>query len=707
MTPPMRQPRALPPEARIGMPRQPVSGRLARLRHSGGLRHTLATGLARLFVLTGTLALAVYGVREMHGVISPNGITLLQWVFLGLFAINFVWVSASACQALLGFVRELWMDLAVRRPATSQPPGINTAILIPIYNEDAGRIAALIETLVPGLSHDAPGRFSIFVLSDTTDPKAWLAEEAILSPLMQGPDAPCPVHYRHRRDNTERKPGNIADWVERWGGAFEAMAVLDADSIMAPETLVEMARRIERDEGLGLIQTLPKIARARSFYARLQQFANRCYGPVFGNGLAAWHGRSGNFWGHNAIIRVRAFADAAGLPHLKGKPPFGGAIMSHDFIEAALLRRAGWGVRMDTDLTASYEETPPSYLDTVVRDRRWAQGNLQHTRFVFARGLTLATRLHLMTGIMAYLSAVLWLLLFAVGLVVAFQAAVARPEYFSSPSLFPNWPVFDSERAISLFIVSMTVVLLPKLLGALAILLRPRRLIAFGGPIALGLSLVTEILFSALYAPVLMISQSQIVGAILSGQRSDWLPQRRNAGGDSLWLAVQAKRWQIACGAGVAIFAWWLEPDLFLWTLPVTLGLIIAAPLAWISGSLTIGTALKRFGVLRTPEEHKTRSGVLETFEEHLNTRGQPDAGFLSRLASDPALRRWHLAQLPGDVSGMTPFDPALILGQAKADRARNLRDLEVWLSRDEAMALLHDRSFISGLSPVGDTARA
>ena len=157
------------------------------------------------------------------------------------------------------------------------------------------------------------------------------------------------------------------------------------------------------------------------------EFANQCYGPIYARGLAAWHGLSSNFWGHNAIIRCRAFAECCLLPVLRGRPPFGGAILSHDFIEAALLRRAGWGVRFDVDINQSWEEAPPSLLDVIVRDRRWCQGNLQHSRLLFARGLTLATRLHLLTGIMAYVSAALWLLLVVVGLTIAVQAnLVAR-----------------------------------------------------------------------------------------------------------------------------------------------------------------------------------------------------------------------------------------------------------------------------------------
>ncbi|MDA0704893.1 MAG: glucans biosynthesis glucosyltransferase MdoH, partial [Proteobacteria bacterium] len=466
------------------MPRRTVHGLRQRPRAGGSLVSRLTTALARLFLFAATVALAGYGIVEMHGVIDVGGVTGLQWLFLVLFAVNFSWISFAACQAALGFLRGIRLDL---KPSRERPLDaselISTAILAPVYNEDPQSVAAALSAMADGVARLAPGRFAVFVLSDSNRPDSWIAEEAVFARLVAAAPAACPIHYRHRRRNTDRKAGNIGDWVKRWGGAFEAMLVLDADSLMAPRTIVEMARRLAADPGLGLLQTLPAIVRGRSLFARLQQFANRCYGPIFGNGLAAWHGRSSNFWGHNAIIRTKAFADAAGLPQLKGKPPFGGSVLSHDFVEAALLCRAGWGVRLDTDLAESHEEAPPSLLDVMVRDRRWCQGNLQHVRFLFARGLSFTSRLHLFSGMMAYLSAPLWFALVIVGLLIAVQAGITRPEYFAEPSLFPTWPVFERKRAVALFVVSMGVVLAPKALGWLAVMLHPRRLMRFGGPL--------------------------------------------------------------------------------------------------------------------------------------------------------------------------------------------------------------------------------
>lgn len=220
-----------------------------------------------------------------------------------------------------------------------------------------------------------------------------------------------------------------------------------------------------------MIQTIPALINGTTLMARVQQFAARIYGPVVGTGLAWWVQKEGNFWGHNAIIRTEAFMSAAGLPHLSGRPPFGGHILSHDFVEAALIRRAGWSVTIAADLSGSFEECPPSIIDLAVRDRRWCQGNLQHSRIIGTKGLHWISRLHLTTGIMSYLSSPFWLLLILSGLLLALQAHFIRPEYFTEQfSLFPTWPVMDSARALQLFYITMGILFSPKIFGLLLLM---------------------------------------------------------------------------------------------------------------------------------------------------------------------------------------------------------------------------------------------
>ena len=685
---------ALPPEQTMVMPRQALHA--ARLSRRGGVAawFWIKTQFTRLLLLAGTVVVSGYGIREMHGVLTGE-LTVIQWVFLILFSINFTWISFAGCQAVLGFFLQLKQDLFGYRPIHNAEPGMRTAVLAPVYNEDPARVAAGLKAMADGLANDAPGKFAVFILSDTTNPAAWMREEQAFHDLIRDASVHCPVYYRHRRHNTERKAGNIADFVQRWGGAFEAMLVLDADSIMAPSTMIEMARRMEANPGLGLLQTLPGIVMAETLFGRLQQFANRLYGPIFANGLAAWHGNGSNFWGHNAIIRTAAFAQAAHLPVLKGRPPFGGHVISHDFIEAALLQRAGWDVRFDTDLPLTFEEAPPSLSDVLVRDRRWCQGNLQHVSFLFARGFTVASRLHIMSGIMAYMSALFWFLLLAVGVVLAVQASFTPTDYFPEPSLFPTWPVFDSERAITLFVLSMQLVLLPKGLAWVSAMINVKRCFRYGGPLLLTISVLIEILLSALFAPVMMVAQSRMVWEIITGQDSGWKPQRRNDGSIPFSTALRTHSWHMILGIGGAVLTYFLQHDLFYWLLPVTCGLILSAVLSWVSGKRLPGKILQFIGILKTPEEHRIPA-ILTAVTANLSaSKNYPVSTPLDTLLNNGALRAWHSAQIKSLRVHHSVFDAELILARAKSARTDSLTTLENWLTPGETLAFLHSPELI------------
>jgi membrane glycosyltransferase len=192
---------------------------------------------------------------------------------------------------------------------------------------------------------------------------------------------------------------------------------------------------------------------------------------------------------------------------------------------------------MTTELGCSWEESPPSLIDIAVRDRRWAQGNLQHMKIIGTAGLSFMSRLHLGIGIMSYLSSPLWLLMLSIGFALALQAHFLRPEYFSQDfQLFPTWPRFDTvELMMALFWFSMFVLLIPKMLGLIAARIAVAKRIrdGAGGVIGVCASLLFEVVLSALYAPVLMLIQSRYVFEIFMGRDSGWKPQRRDSGGSS------------------------------------------------------------------------------------------------------------------------------------------------------------------------------
>ncbi|MGL5363177.1 MAG: glucans biosynthesis glucosyltransferase MdoH [Bosea sp. (in: a-proteobacteria)] len=695
---------ATPPENRLAMPAQSFRRFTeAERRKPIASKKSWNTLLSRVFVFGGALAITAYGAWEMYNVVSVSGTTFLQYLLLVLFTVNFSWIALAFTSGLLGFI-----GLASRSQVTEFATSLSkkTVVVMPVYNESTARTFAALAAIRDSVEATGLGQhFDYFIVSDTTNPDIWIAEERAFLALRErlGPEAR--IYYRHRPKNHHRKAGNIADFVTRWGGHYEHMVVLDADSLMTGTCIVRLAAAMEADPDAGIIQSLPLIINRNTLFARLQQFAARVYGPVIATGLAIWSGRDGNYWGHNAIIRTKAFADHCGLPDLKGKPPFGGHVLSHDFVEAALMRRAGWSVYMLPDLTGSYEESPPSLIDVSTRDRRWCQGNLQHSRIISAKGLVWPTRQHFATGIMGYLASPFWLGQLLVGIAIVLQVNYARPEYFTREfTLFPLWPRFDPERALNLFALTMAILLAPKLFGLILTLMNTAMRRACGGGFRLVLSAILEILLSALLAPIMMVIQSGSVFEILLGRDTGWNPQRRDDGSIPLSDIIRRHRWHTGLGIFAGISAFMIATSLFAWMSPTILGLVLAIPLSWASGQLAIGLWLKKRRLLMTPEEGEppaiaTQANLLEA--EFAKSRFDDDDG-IAALHADPIVRAEHEAMLPlvaprkrGDIEA----DRAV--AQAKLVDAQSIDDAVAWLKPKERMVVLHDRALISLLASL------
>jgi membrane glycosyltransferase len=690
---------AMPPESRLAMPVQSLTRwSKAQERPLARPEASRTPWLNRVFVFAGAAALTAYGAYEMYQVVSVSRTTVLQWVLLALFTINFSWIAVAFTSALLGFA---WL-LARPKGLPPLPERLQarTAIVMPVYNESTARTFAGLEAIRESIEATGLGdAFDYFVLSDSTHADAWVAEERAFLALRDRLGEGDRVFYRHRPKNHHRKAGNIADFVTRWGGAYDHMLVLDADSLMTGECIVRLAHAMEVDPDAGIIQTLPLIINRNTLFARAQQFAARVYGPVIASGLSAWMGKDGNYWGHNAIIRTRAFAAHCGLPDLPGKPPLGGHVLSHDFVEAGLIRRAGWTVYMLPDLGGSYEESPPSLIDLAVRDRRWCQGNLQHGRIIGASGLKLATRQHFATGIMSYLASPFWLFQLIVGIALVLQTTYIRPEYFSREfNLFPVWPRFDPERALALFGLTMAILLAPKVFGLILMLLDRAGRRASGGAVRLVASALIEIVLSALLAPILMLIQSGSVFQILWGRDTGWNPQRRDDGSIPMRDIVRRHRWHAALGLVAGLSAFMIATSLFLWMSPTIVGLVLAIPLSWLSGQLALGLSLKRLGLLLTPEESRPpaiveRANALTARNERL---GFDDADALRALYEESELRRRHEAMLPPAAPRRRgEIDPERVIAEAKIVDAETITDAIRWLKPKERMVILHDRALL------------
>jgi membrane glycosyltransferase len=689
----------LPPEVPLPMPTQSLREKPVGVRRPASSPSGI--GLRRFLVVGGAAVLSAIAAYEMYLVLGGSGFTTLAAFMLLLFVALFGWIALSFTSALAGFVSVLMGGGRRLLSAKATLPTSRTALLMPTYNESPSRVMVGLQAIEESLrAAGASDAFDFFILSDTTDPEIWIAEEAAFLMLRERTGGHRRIFYRHRKQNVARKAGNIADWVQRWGGNYPQFLILDADSVMTADALLRLAVAMERHPDVGLIQTLPIITAATTLLARLQQFAGSVYGPLIAHGLAWWHGAEGNYWGHNALIRTRAFAEQAGLPVLQGRIPFGGHILSHDFVEAALIRRGGWAVHMVPGLAGSYETGPPSLIELTVRDRRWCQGNLQHAAVLPTRGLAWTSRLHLLTGIGSYITAPLWVLFLLTGILIALQARFVPYNYFpGGKSLFPTWPVIDPVRAMWMFIGTMAVLLAPKLLAAIAVLLRARERRGHGGATRLLMSVATETILTGLIAPVMMLSQSGAVCGILLGRDSGWQPQRRDDG--SVPMRELARRYQHHTVLGLLLGggAWTVSPYLALWMIPVVLGLVLAIPLAAVTGQRRVGWALRRIGLLCTPEETAPPGVLARATELARQLEHDADSDGLARLLDDPKLLAAHVAMLPPPRRPrIDPIDATLLVARTKLNEARSL--IEVWggLTRAERVAVLTDEPALERL---------
>lgn len=693
---------AMPTEAPLAMPAQSLArfGR-GQIRKEVMRHPYIGCWMARLLVFGGGLALTLYGGHEMYKVVDVGGVTPLEWALLVLFVANFSWIAIACTSALAGFI---WLLLfAPKRMPRPRALRHRTAVVMPIYNEAPARVfgavAAMIEeTEATGLGH----AFDWFLLSDSTDPEIFVAEEQVFLAMREKLGPGCRIYYRHRPKNINRKSGNIEDFVTRWGGHYEHMVVLDADSLMAGQTIVALAAAMEADPDAGIIQTLPLIINRNTLFARLQQFAARIYGPVIGAGVSVSMGRDGNYWGHNAILRTKAFAAHCGLPVLRGRPPFGGHILSHDFVEAALIRRAGYAVYMLPQLGGSYEECPPTLIDLSTRDRRWCQGNLQHLRVIPAKGLHIMSRQHLINGIMSYAASPLWMAQLMIGIVIVLQARYIRPEYFPSDfTLFPAWPRFDPQRSLALFGLTMVILLLPKLFGLLLALIRKEIRRGAGGALRLVASSLFEIVMSALLAPIMMLIQSGHIMHFVFGLDTGWNPQRRDDGSIPFKAIIRRHRSHVAMGVLTLTAGLLIAPSLVAWMSPTILGLILAIFLSWGTGLLSSGLAFRRAGFLLIPEERQTPPVVArakEFTQAFESLAGEKPEG-LRALYEDQQFRAFHAACLPrrpkrwhGNIT------PEWALADAKLSDAETFGEAISWLHPKERMAVLQDAELIARL---------
>ncbi|EIK96850.1 glucosyltransferase MdoH [Pseudomonas sp. M47T1] len=623
----------------------------------------------------------------------------LQTSILILFGILFCWVSAGFWTALMGFLELLTGRDKYRisgASAGNEPieAGARTALVMPICNEDVPRVFAGLRATFESVAATGDlDRFDFFVLSDTNDTDIAVAEQQAWLDVCREAKGFGKIFYRRRRRRVKRKSGNLDDFCRRWGGDYRYMVVLDADSVMSGECLTSLVRLMEATPDAGIIQTAPKASGMDTLYARMQQFATRVYGPLFTAGLHFWQLGESHYWGHNAIIRMKPFIEHCALAPLPGKGAFAGAILSHDFVEAALMRRAGWGVWIAYDLPGSYEELPPNLLDELKRDRRWCHGNLMNFRLFLVKGMHPVHRAVFLTGVMSYLSAPLWFFFLVLSTALLAVNTLMEPAYFLEPrQLYPLWPQWHPDKAIALFSTTIVLLFLPKLLSIILIWAKGAK--EYGGRIKVTISMLLEMLFSMLLAPVRMLFHTRFVLAAFLGWAATWNSPQRDDDSTPWSEAVRRHGPQTLLGFFWALLVCWLNPSFLWWLTPIVGSLMLSIPVSVISSRTNLGLSARDDKLFLIPEEYDTPQELISTDQyTHENRWHALKDGFV-RAVVDPQQNALACALATARHHSVAPIEAmreerirkALAAGPQKLDGNTRLH----LLSDPVALARLH-----------------
>lgn len=553
----------------------------------------------------------------------------LHWLLLALLLGNLLYVALVGWPGILGGLLRL---ASPRRKPAPKPNGTSrTALLMPIYNEDPRAVFTAVEVMAHAIAGHGIDRLDIFVLSDTQDAGIAAAEAASYDALLIGAEAGPQIFYRRRAVNIRRKAGNIADFCENWGRNYDYMVVLDADSLMGAGSIVQMIGLMDANPRTGLIQTVPYPVGRETLFARIQQFAARLYTPMLAEGLAFWQQADGNYWGHNAIIRIAPFMAHCDLPVLPGREPFGGEILCHDVVEAALMRRGGWDVWLRPEIGDSLESLPANMVDYAQRERRWCQGNLQHLGIVPARGLRPVGRYHLLNGVLNYLAG---------PLLVAF-AGIATLDGLLGGQFAAGVLGSGGWERQALFALAFILLFGAKLISLGAAWADESVAATFGGRWRLLASAVLEQLAAMVSAPVQAVLYTRFIVLMLLGWTVRWDAQPRDDRG-VLWSeAWHGLRIPAVAGALWLAGTATLGGPLLGWSLTLALGMLAAVPFAVWSSRATLGLLARRAGLFLTSDE-TAPSAVLRAYHRALLR----PAGQTPTAAKRPALPQPAMSQM-------------------------------------------------------------
>jgi len=559
----------------------------------------------RLLALALNLATVGGLIVAMGTVLATSGWTIPEVGMLIAFAVTLPWLSLGFWNAIIGFtiarfasdpaayVTPAWRD--ARRPT---PTVVPTALAMAIRNEDPAQAIARLEAMQRDL--DGAGVkewFAFHVLSDSSDPKICEKEKRLVNSWKARAASPSRIHYRRRSQNTGFKAGNIHDFCLRYGDQYDLFIPLDADSLMSAEAILRLVRCMQAHPEIGILQGLVVGAPTVSLFARVFQFGMRHGMRSYTLGSAWWQGDCGPYWGHNAAIRMKPFREHCRVPVIRGKPPLGGPVLSHDQVEAVLMRRAGYEVRVVAEDDESFEENPPSLPDFIKRDLRWCQGNMQYINLLGMPGLHGLGRVQLLLAILMYAGGAGWMLFMLFGLMQAFMPVGSEP--------------YPTTLGLALFVGVVGMSLMPKVVGVLDTMVSDRRRALYGGARAVLTGSFVELLFAAVLAPVASLAVAIFIAGLAFGRRISWDAQHR-VGHEVKWSEAATKLWpHVMLGLLTVVILTWQAPGALPWAMPLLVAFFMSIPFAVITSSPRLGRAVRRLGLNRTPEEIRPPSVLI------------------------------------------------------------------------------------------------
>jgi membrane glycosyltransferase len=531
--------------------------------------------------------------------LSAGGFGTGDAVLLGLFGLTTPWLAVGFWNSVIGLAlmlgaRDVSAFLIPEAARPRRPASItaSTAILMCVRNEAADRVVRNLDTMIADLAAEGCAeRFHVYILSDTSRSDLAATEQAAFDALQRKWAGRFAVSYRRREANTGFKAGNIRDFLERWGDGHELMVTLDADSFMTAAGILRLVGIMQRAPRLGILQSLVIGMPTTSAFARLFQFGMRLGLRSWTIGSAWWQGDCGPYWGHNAILRVAPFKQHCAIEPLAGKGILSGHILSHDQIEAALMRRAGYEVRVLPEEDLGWEENPPTLIEFLRRDQRWLQGTLQYVFFLGLPGLRPVSRIQLLFAMLMFTGSPAWIGLWLLG--TAMLAATPQTSAF-----------LDAHYGVPLLTLILVMWFAPKVATIIDVLCRPALHRGFGGPLRFVSSVVAETAFWLMLSPIMWTCHTLFFAGLPFGKVIGWGAQLRDDHAIS-WSTAFAKLWpQTLLGAGgllaVALSHPMVLPLVFVL---IAGGPLLAVPLCVVTSWLSVGLALQRIGIGCLPEE--------------------------------------------------------------------------------------------------------